>query len=463
MKKILAITVVIALALTLVPTAAFAAATTVTTAAELTSALDAGGEIILGADIDAGEIDSGSFFSVANGKTVIFELNGHTLQGTRTGTATADLISNSGTLTIQDSVGGGQLIMDSTQDSGWASRCAVVSNSGTLTINSGIILNNGITSMSYAVDNLSNGSGIYAHLYVNGGTIRSENYIGLRLFANSDSDDFCTATIAGGTIYGYKRGIWVQQPSLTKDGEAVLDISGGRVEAQEQSAVMVDLLRNDGVDILISGGELVNSSDTYATLALMLDTNPSAGGGNVVIIGGQFLNTGVGGNLSVQDTTTEIAVSAGMFSAVVPSEFIATDANPDDIIQPGSVITADVDVIYTIVITPSVDFGTIDRSMSTQTKDFLVAVEDAQVEDDATITVTNTTTDMSMKDKDGAGSESLDFALAQAGGVFTFPQDELTDGEALIESSVSCEPSELEAAGSYKGYMTFEVSYNSMD
>ncbi|MGI5848987.1 MAG: hypothetical protein ACOX8Q_02785, partial [Christensenellales bacterium] len=121
---------------------------------------------------------------------------------------------------------------------------------------------------------------------------------------------------------------------------------------------------------------------------------------------------------------------------------------------------ANADIAYMIVITPSVDFGTIDRSMGTQTKNFVVAVEDGLIEDGAAITVTNTTTDMSMKDKNGAGSESLAFTLAQPGGLFTFAQADLADGEESITSSVSCNPSELDAAGSYKGYMTFEVNYN---
>jgi hypothetical protein len=64
-----------------------------------------------------------------------------------------------------------------------------------------------------------------------------------------------------------------------------------------------------------------------------------------------------------------------------------------------------------------------------------------------------------MKDKDGTGSESLAFALAQPSGLFTFAQADLADGVESITSSVSCNPSELDAAGSYKGYMTFEVDY----
>jgi hypothetical protein len=124
-----------------------------------------------------------------------------------------------------------------------------------------------------------------------------------------------------------------------------------------------------------------------------------------------------------------------------------------------SEVRAKADITYTIVITPSVDFGTIDRKMPTQTKTFTVAVEDALIEDEASITVENTTAEMLMRDKDGTGNETLAFTLAQPGGLFTFMQEALADGEEAINSSVSCEPSQLTAAGSYKGYMMFTVSY----
>ncbi len=144
-------------------------------------------------------------------------------------------------------------------------------------------------------------------------------------------------------------------------------------------------------------------------------------------------------------------------------EFIGDNAE-SPVVTPDTEITANADVTYMVVITPSVEFGRITKSMVTQTEDFIVAVEDALIEDGTSITVENTTVDMTMKDKEGTGSEELAFTLAQDAepnnGVFTFEQADLTDGAEGIISSVSCEPSELVAAGSYKGYMTFEVSYD---
>ena len=130
-------------------------------------------------------------------------------------------------------------------------------------------------------------------------------------------------------------------------------------------------------------------------------------------------------------------------------------------------VTATADVSYMVVIPSSVDFGTIYKSMDAQSRQFIVAVEDALIEDGSSISVENTTAAMTMKDKDGAGSEELAFTLAQDeapdNGVFMFAQTDLIDGTESIGSSVGCIPANLTAAGSYKGYMMFEVSYNTAD
>ena len=468
MKKYLAVILTAVMLVSLIPTVTFAEDwTTVNNAESLGVALAAGGNIKLGDDIDAGSLENGSFFTVLADKTVTLDLNGKTLQGERSGTGNTEIILNKGILTIMDSVGGGKIVIKANHDDGWNSYTAAVSNmgnnenTGKLTLKSGELINLGGTAMAYALDNRSNTSPMSAHFVMEGGTLRSE-YIALRLFANNDDDDdSCTATIKGGTIYGYKRGIWIHQPTADHNGEAVLKIEDGRIEATLQSAIMVDLRGTDGVDIEISGGELINRSDEYATLAITQEEE-GASGANTVITGGQLSNAGQGGNFFVQDDKTTIAVSKGTFSAPVPSKFIAEGASPDDIkIQQDSEVTAKADIAYTVVIPSSVDFGTINRNMDVQQRDFTVKVEDALIEDGARIEVKNATTDMFMKDKDGTGNQTLAFTLAQEDGLFTFTQADLAEanGEKSIQSYVSCNPSNLEAAGSYKGYMTFEISY----
>lgn len=124
----------------------------------------------------------------------------------------------------------------------------------------------------------------------------------------------------------------------------------------------------------------------------------------------------------------------------------------------GTEVTADADVSYVVVIPSSVDFGTIYRDTGVKTKDFAVSVENALVEVGSTVKVTNTTADMNMY----AGSKTLPFTLAQTGGIFNFAAADLTDGEQTIFSSVSCNTANLQVAGSYVGYMTFTVDYQSV-
>ncbi len=119
--------------------------------------------------------------------------------------------------------------------------------------------------------------------------------------------------------------------------------------------------------------------------------------------------------------------------------------------NPGTEVTANAGITYTVIIPASVDFGTIYKSMPEQSKAFPITVQDALLEEGKKITVVNATAAMAMKDNNGAGSNSLAFALSQNTFDFT------ADGTA--NATVSCTPADLQKAGSYKGTMTFSVSY----
>ena len=121
----------------------------------------------------------------------------------------------------------------------------------------------------------------------------------------------------------------------------------------------------------------------------------------------------------------------------------------------GTVVRANADVTYTVVIPASVNFGTINKSMSQQSRDFIVSVQNAFIKAGATIKVANTTTSMVMKDNNGTGTVELPFQLTPptaTGFVFS--------GNGSITGHVTCNPStDLTAPGSYKGFMTFSVTY----
>ena len=148
--------------------------------------------------------------TVANGVKVAIDLNGKTISGTDSGTASYGLITNKGDLTIN---GTGAITLTATQNRGWSAYSSVISNQvgGKLTVNGGTIQHLGGTSMAYAIDNLTNGKGTYAETIINGGEIKSA-YRPIRMFLNGvEADNILT--VNAGTIEstgGNKAAIWMQ-------------------------------------------------------------------------------------------------------------------------------------------------------------------------------------------------------------------------------------------------------------
>ena len=166
--------------------------------------------------------------TVANGVTVAIDLNGKTISGTDSGTASFGLITNKGDLTIN---GTGAITLTATQNRGWSAYSSVISNQpgGKLTVNGGTIQHLGGTDMSYGIDNLTNGKGTYAETEINGGIVKSA-YIAIRQFLNGvEAENILN--VYGGTLEG-KYSIFFQDPSksantgsLYVDAEAALNAS----------------------------------------------------------------------------------------------------------------------------------------------------------------------------------------------------------------------------------------------
>ena len=205
----------------------------VSSVAELQAAATNGGNVVLAADL---EVADDATIKVAAGKELTLDLNGHTISGVDNTTAAYGVITvNAGaSLTINDSVGSGLITASATIDSGWSRRsCAVSNERGTVIVNGGTIEHTGGTSMSYAIDNLTNGKGTYAKTVVNGGNIKS-SYIGIRQFCNGIEADNIVE-INGGNITGAKRSVWMQDPSANANTGS-LTINGGTFNG----AVLVD-------------------------------------------------------------------------------------------------------------------------------------------------------------------------------------------------------------------------------
>lgn len=203
-------------------------------------------------------------------KNVVLELNGHVVSGNTDSTTSYALITNRGTLKIQDSsdvnndgTGTGLLTTyienpDGQDVPGYASN--TITNNGILTVESGKIVNNGSGYACYAIDNVTNG-GLYSPvLTINGGRFEQMNAYtyAVRMFCNSTTNSN-TVVVNGGVITG-GYGFWLQTPNGNAN-LASLTINGGDFIARDGAALYfggsgstVDTRNYSETSIGINGG-----------------------------------------------------------------------------------------------------------------------------------------------------------------------------------------------------------------
>ena len=476
MKKILGLVLAAAMVLTLLPATAFAATSSAGTASELASAItgaSTGDTVQLTADITGIE-------EMQIDKAITIDMNGFSISG------------NPSSRTAFKVVAGGNLTLANT--SGTLSKLLVGTGEGDEYNYEGIRINgSGIATVKA---NVSIETGLPVFIKGNGtaGSAQLDVYGKLAVSACLPSGDAYAAIQGngtagnGGTVININSGAEIINPYssamyIPQDG--VINVYGGTITGKSSAIALKSGTLN------ISGGTLKatgpanipttgwSSGVNASGCAIQIESNDAYSGNIVVNITGgtivsdhgyalyEYLDSGNTDtevtSINVENATLQSAASSGTMISqeldAVSGSRITIASSVVSLTSSASEVTADADITYMIVITPSVDFGTISRDMSTQTKNFVVAVEDALIEAGASISVENATTDMTMKDKNGAGSETLAFTLEQSNGLFTFTQADLADGEHTINSSVICDPSGLRAAGSYKGYMMFTVSY----
>ena len=156
--------------------------TNVTTADQLKAEVAKGGDITLGADIEAS-------IEIPAGVTVTLDLNGKTLTGElKDGVAS---ITNNGTLTIKDGVGNGKI----TRETAAGHTHYVIDNQGTLTIESGEVSIKSPVAMPKGASLIRNaGKGKEATLTIAGGKIFQDGFIAVK------NDDQGILKITGGEI-----------------------------------------------------------------------------------------------------------------------------------------------------------------------------------------------------------------------------------------------------------------------
>ena len=215
----------------------------VTTVAQLKEVFANGGSVMLANDLDLGNEE----LDIAAGKSVVLNLNGHTIKGVDAGTKSYALIEvlQGASLTINDTLGG-KIVASAEQNRGWNAYSSVISNQrGTLTVNGGTIEHLGGTNMAYAIDNLTNGKNTVAVATINGGTIKS-TYRAIRQFLNGVEAQN-ELTVNGGTIYstGGNKAIWMQSASVKANSGKLVVAEG----AQLKSDVYVDAENATAIDL----------------------------------------------------------------------------------------------------------------------------------------------------------------------------------------------------------------------
>ena len=261
----------------------------VDTAEELQEALEsiqsgAEGNIVLEGDIDlndlfasltkAGAADSQSI-TIPAGVEFTIDLNGYTLTGVDETETSFGLITNKGNLTIVNSAEGktGKIKLIATNESGWNRYSSVISTQpgSTLTVGAGVEIEHlGGTSMSYAIDVLTNGRGTSAVAVIDGATVKSP-YRPIRQFLNG-TEAVNSLTVKTGSVIKSTNGnksIWMQDPSANANtgslvveegaelyGNVYISATAGSTEWPVSASVSASALKAGSI-VEISPKELV--------------------------------------------------------------------------------------------------------------------------------------------------------------------------------------------------------------
>ncbi len=257
-------------------------------------------------------------------KDITLDLNGKTITGTdKAASGNFALITNKGTLTVDDSVGTGAITLTAENDRSWNALSAVISNEGgTLIVKNGKIEHLGGSAMAYGIDN--NSTLGETKVVVKGGTIASP-YRGIRAFQNSKAK-MNSVVMEGGKIVA-KAGIWMHQSGADSLGEVT--VTGGKIEAVS-NAIVTDIHSGAKTTITIKGGEFSNTNEAanlllvwpFSNMSTVTEANETV----MNIEGGSFDCAGEGnliGVLNGADANTDVAVSGGIFSEAIAEEYIA--------------------------------------------------------------------------------------------------------------------------------------------
>lgn len=199
-------------------------------------------------------------------KTITLDLAGKILSYT-SDVVGEDMITNYGTLTINDTVGGGKITYCNTDTTGSNVTVSTITNApgGVLTVNGGTIENTSTDANAwtgkifpFTIDNVTNATNGAAKTTINGGTIKS-NYRSIRLFANSTTDENAV-NITGGEMIGQ---VWLQAPN-SKENKVTLTVSGGSFApaGKDGSSIYVTTANATKPTFQVTGGNFATKIGT---------------------------------------------------------------------------------------------------------------------------------------------------------------------------------------------------------
>ncbi|MBO1678970.1 hypothetical protein [Bittarella massiliensis (ex Durand et al. 2017)] len=334
-KKFLSLVLCAALILSLGSVTAFAAEATVSTAEELASAVQTGGAIKLGANIEQSIV-------IPAGVTATLDLNGKTLTGTN---KDAIYVSAGATLEVIDSVGGGKVqaaasgyaaVFNSgkaTLSGGYYTRSAnqwyTICNHGEMAINGGVTVKTTVDTVSSLVENgysaytanrpnernnyVAGANSASPTLTINGGSFASAGYNPVKNdeggVLNIYDGDFSCPTYQGAVVQNWNVAN-IYGGTFTASGNVACVISNGTWGEHAKG------------QLVIEGGTFV-VEDEATDAKLFSNGQGSGAGGTVAIKGGDYTGEF---DSSLMDAYYDTSISAGTFTSPDAADYAVQGA-----------------------------------------------------------------------------------------------------------------------------------------
>ena len=335
MKRLLSLVAAIAFVLALL------SPTVLADAAEVVAEVDTVGYTSLQEAIDAADgkkitmvadVELTATAVVATGKSVTLELNGKKISGVSSEAAASAVIENKGSLTVQDSIGGGKITSQALNpDKDWGGEGEkqyptyannTIKNSGILKLISGTIEQaTEYAGATYAIDNYNNGE-----VTIDGGMVVHVGGVAIREFANSTTAKNAV-TVNGGEVLGKSRAVWIQLPSSdsSKAPLASLVVNGGTLTSQDTEynlAVYVYSYGNSAANTVVK----INAGTINGNVAINGTACGTIAKDNLAVTGG--IINGEYGVFGYGDIATPY-ITGGSFKTIPDAEYLADGYTAD--------------------------------------------------------------------------------------------------------------------------------------